>query len=815
MATKAAKTVAKVSKKTGVVTLPLLPLRDVVVFPYMVIPLFVGRKKSVNAVEEAMDKGRKILLGTQTNPKIDEPASEDIYSTGTMAEILQLLKLPDGTLKILVEGIKRVKIVEYLNDDPGTEDCYMVKVEVMKEEEAADSIEIQALMRNVAGQFEHYVKLNKKIPVEIMMVVASSEEPSRLADIITAHLSLTVKDKQDILEVTDTRARLEKLSMILNKEIEILGLEKKIRGRVRQQIEKIQKEYYLREQLKAIHKELGTEDELSAEIEEYREKIEAAKMSDEAEEKAFRELERLERMPYASAEVGVIKTYLDWLCDLPWAKMSRDKTDIVRSRRILDEDHYGLKNVKERILEYLAVCKLTKKIRGPILCFVGPPGVGKTSLGKSIARSLGRKFVRMSLGGIRDEAEIRGHRRTYVGALPGRIIQGIKKAGKRNPVFMLDEIDKVGADFRGDPSAALLEVLDPEQNDSFEDHYINADFDLSDVMFITTANVLHTVPPALRDRMEVIRIPGYTEEEKIHIAEEFLVPKTVKEHGLNRYRMQISTSTVVGIIRHYTQEAGVRNLERRISAVCRKVARKVVEEGRKKSQTNRISARSLEKLLGPPKYRYGAKEEKDEIGMAMGMAWTEVGGVLLPIESAHMPGKGKLTITGQIGEIMQESARASFSYLRSHAADFGIKLDFYKKLDFHIHVPEGAIPKDGPSAGIALAVSLASLLTNTPVRRDVAMTGEITLRGKVLPVGGIKEKVLAAHRADIKEIVLCEENEKDLVEIPKHIRKNLKFHFVKTVREALEKVMASTPARRPRARKNPVKKSSTTKKTAK
>lgn len=815
MATKAAKTVAKVKKKTNIVTLPLLPLRDVVVFPYMVIPLFVGRKKSVNAVEEAMDKGRKILLGTQTNPKIDEPASEDIYSTGTMAEILQLLKLPDGTLKILVEGIKRVKIVEYLNDDPGTEDCYMVKVEVMKEEDAADSIEIQALMRNVAGQFEHYVKLNKKIPVEIMMVVASSEEPSRLADIITAHLSLTVKDKQDILEVTDTRDRLEKLSMILNKEIEILGLEKKIRGRVRQQIEKIQKEYYLREQLKAIHKELGTEDELSAEIEEYREKIEAAKMSDEAEEKAFRELERLERMPYASAEVGVIKTYLDWLCDLPWAKMSRDKTDIVRSRRILDEDHYGLKNVKERILEYLAVCKLTKKIRGPILCFVGPPGVGKTSLGKSIARSLGRKFVRMSLGGIRDEAEIRGHRRTYVGALPGRIIQGIKKAGKRNPVFMLDEIDKVGADFRGDPSAALLEVLDPEQNDSFEDHYINADFDLSDVMFITTANVLHTVPPALRDRMEVIRIPGYTEEEKIHIAEEFLVPKTVKEHGLNRYRMQISTSTVVGIIRHYTQEAGVRNLERRISAVCRKVARKVVEEGRKKSQTNRISARSLEKLLGPPKYRYGVKEEKDEIGMAMGMAWTEVGGVLLPIESAYMPGKGKLTITGQIGEIMQESARASFSYLRSHAADFGIKLDFYKKLDFHIHVPEGAIPKDGPSAGIALAVSLASLLTDTPVRRDVAMTGEITLRGKVLPVGGIKEKVLAAHRADIKEIVLCEENKKDLVEIPKHIRKDLKFHFVKTVREALEKVMASTPARLPRARKNPVKKSSTAKKTAK
>ncbi|MDP7420306.1 MAG: endopeptidase La, partial [bacterium] len=660
---------------------------------------------------------------------------------------------------------------------------------MMEEENVEENIEIQALMRNVAGQFEHYVKLNKKIPVEIMMVVTGTEEPSRLADIITAHLNLTVKDKQDILEVTDTRERLEKLSLILNKEIEILGLEKKIRGRVRQQIEKIQKEYYLREQLKAIHKELGSEDEFSAEIQEYRKKITAAKMGKEAEEKALRELERLERMPYASAEVGVIKTYLDWLCDLPWTKRSRDKTDIVRSRHILDEDHYGLKNVKERILEYLAVCKLTKKIRGPILCFVGPPGVGKTSLGRSIARSLGRKFVRMSLGGVRDEAEIRGHRRTYVGALPGRIIQGVKKAGTKNPVFMLDEIDKVGADFRGDPSAALLEVLDPEQNHSFEDHYINTDFDLSDVMFITTANVLHTVPPALRDRMEVIRIPGYTEEEKVQISEKFLLPKQIDEHGLKKHRLELSRGAVVSVIRHYTQEAGVRNLERSFSSICRKTARQVVEKKSKKFSHHRVSTRSLDKLLGPPKFRHGQKEEKDEVGVATGMAWTEVGGVLLPIECVSMPGKGKLTITGQIGEVMQESARASFSYLRSHSSGFNIKPDFYKKNDFHIHVPEGAIPKDGPSAGIALVVALASMLTGRPVRRNVAMTGEITLRGKVLPVGGIKEKVLAAHRAGILEIVLCHENEKDLVDIPNHIRKKLVFKLMKNVEEALDIVL--------------------------
>lgn len=761
--------------------LPLLPLRGILVFPYMIIHLDVGREKSVKAIEETMIQDRIIFLATQKEAQTDEPAESDIYEIGTIAEVKQLLKLPGGTIRVLVEGLSRGKIQRYLEHEPH------FKVEVIDYLES-DPVtpEIEALMRSLVNQFEQYVKMSKRIPPETVVTVVNLEEPGRLADIIASHLALKIEDKQRVLEAVDISKRLEILCAIVAKEMEILELERKINLRVRKQMEKTQKEYYLREQLKAIQKELGEKDERVAESEEYREKIAKAKLSKEVEEKALKEVERLEKMPPMAAESGVIRTYLDWLLVLPWHKKTKDRLDINQAEIILNEDHYGLEKVKERILEYLAIRKLAKKMKGPILCFVGPPGVGKTSLAKSIARALERKFIRMSLGGVRDEAEIRGHRRTYVGALPGRIIQGIKQAGSNNPVFLLDEIDKMSMDFRGDPSAALLEVLDPEQNNTFSDHYIEAPFDLSNVMFITTANALHTIPRPLLDRMEVIYISGYTEEEKVNIAERYLIPKQIEEHGLKSKSLTISENTVRKIIREYTREAGVRNLERQVAAVCRKAAREIVQG---KSKSVKATIQNLQQYLGIPRFRYGTVEKEDEVGIATGLAWTETGGDVLAIEVTAMKGTGKLTLTGKLGDVMKESAQAGFSYIRSKAAELGIPVDFYDKYDIHIHVPEGAIPKDGPSAGITMATAIASAITNRKTRRDVAMTGEITLRGRVLPIGGVKEKVLAAHRAGMRIIILPYENRKDIEEIPQKVKGKLEFIFVEHMDEVLDKAL--------------------------
>ncbi|MGB9887231.1 MAG: endopeptidase La [Moorellales bacterium] len=767
----------RVPRGSEIRTIPLLPLRGVAVFPHMVVHLDVGREKSVAAIDQAMLEDRRILLAMQKEAETDDPGEGDIFAVGTVAEIKQLLKLPGGTIRILVEGLARGVILRFLRLEPYLE----VEVQVSSPPVERD-VEIDALVRALLDQFEEYVKNSKKIPPETVVTVSNLDDPGRLADAIAAHLNLKLADKQALLEALEVKERLELLLRILAQEMEILELERRINQRVRKQMEKTQKEYYLREQIKAIQKELGEKDERAAEVEELRERIDKTRLPKEVREKALKEVERLEKMPPMVAEATVVRNYLDWLLSLPWAEQTRDRLDVALAEKILDEDHYGLKEVKDRILEYLAIRKLARKMKGPILCFVGPPGVGKTSLAKSIARAMGRKFVRISLGGIRDEAEIRGHRRTYVGALPGRIIQGMKQAGTKNPVFLLDEIDKVGMDFRGDPTSALLEVLDPEQNHAFSDHYIESPFDLSKVFFITTANVVHTIPRPLLDRMEVITISGYTEEEKVQIALRHLLPRQLKEHGLKPKQLSLSENAIRRIIREYTREAGVRNLERQIATICRKVARDIVTG---KAQSVKVSSQSLPHWLGIPRYRYGVIDEENQVGVATGLAWTENGGEVLSVEATVVKGKGNLTLTGKLGEVMRESAQAGFSYIRSKAQELGIPEDFYEKYDLHIHVPEGAIPKDGPSAGITMATALASSLTNQPVRRDVAMTGEITLRGRVLPVGGIKEKVLAAHRAGIKTVILPRENEKNLEEIPANIRRKMQFILVGHMDEVL------------------------------
>lgn len=783
--------------------IPLLPLRDVVVFPYMVVPLFVGRKKSIRSIEEAMMKDRKIVLCAQKLAKTDDPSVDELYETGTVAEILQLLKLPDGILKILVEGTTRVKITEFAK----TEEFFEVEIaDVVSQEEK--NVEVQALMRNVISLFEQYVKLNKKIPLEVIMVANNVEEPGRLADIITAHLTLKVEEKQEILEAFEPRARLEKIATILNRELEIMMVEKKIRGQVRKQMEQIQKEYYLREQMKAIQKELGEGDERTEEIEELKQAIAKAKMPDDAREKAEKELSKLTKMPPGSAEATVSRNYIDWLVSVPWSKASKDKIDIDKAESILDEDHFGLKKVKERILEYLAVCKLKKSIKGPILCLIGPPGVGKTSLGRSIARSMSRKFARISLGGMRDEAEIRGHRRTYIGAMPGRIIQALRDCGTRNPVILLDEIDKMGMDFRGDPSSALLEVLDPEQNYSFSDHYIATPVDLSKVLFLTTANVPHTIPGPLKDRLEIVYLPGYTEEEKVEICKRYLIPKQKEANGIDKANITFEEDGIRHVIRHYTREAGVRSLEREVSSICRKIARKLLGKRRvaeaagtdpqkAMEELTVVNPETIHSLLGVPPFHLEKKEEKSEIGVATGLAWTEVGGTILPIEVVVMPGRGKITLTGSLGNVMKESVFAGISYLRSHAESIRMRPIDYDKIDLHVHFPEGGVPKDGPSAGITIATAIYSALNEVPVSSEVAMTGEITLRGKVLPVGGIKEKLLAAHRQGIKTIILSHENNKDLEEIPEEIRQSLTIHQVKGAEEVLKLALVGEPKTTP------------------
>ncbi|HHZ20420.1 MAG TPA: endopeptidase La [Firmicutes bacterium] len=762
--------------------LPLLPLRGMIVFPYMVVPLDVGREKSVSALEEAMVNDRLIALASQYQAKINEPTPDDIYRVGTLAEIKQLIKLPDGTIRVLVEGLSRLNILKFIQVDPHLR----VVVEDVVEPQEKNS-EIEALMRTTLFQFEQYIKLSKRVPPEVLSSVTSIQEAGRLADVIASHLNLKVEEKQGILEAIPSQERLEKLCALLIREMEILDMERKIHVRVRKQMEKTQKEYYLKEQIKAIQKELGEKDERVAECEELREKLSKLELADEVLDKANREIDRLEKMPPLAAEAVVVRNYLDWLLAMPWNISTEDRIDIKRAQEILDEDHYGLEQVKERILEYLAVCQLTNQIKGPIICLVGPPGVGKTSLARSVARALNRKFVRFSLGGVRDEAEIRGHRRTYIGAMPGKIVQAIRQAGSKNPVLLLDEIDKMSMDFRGDPSSALLEVLDPEQNNAFSDHYLEVPFDLSKVLFITTANTFHGIPRPLLDRMEVITISGYTEEEKVEIARRHLYPKQLKEHGIQREQLVLPEKVLRDIIRLYTKESGVRNLERQLAAICRKSARELVGG---KSKTVRVTGQNLRKFLGVPKYRYGMAEEEDRIGVATGLAWTEVGGDLLSIEVTVVKGKGNLILTGKLGEVMRESAQAGVSYIRSRAKDLGIEEEFYEKFDLHIHVPEGAIPKDGPSAGITMATAVISALTNRPVHKDVAMTGEITLRGRVLPIGGLKEKVLAAHRAGIQRIIIPRENEKDLEEIPPQVARKLRFILVDTMDEVLNEALA-------------------------
>ncbi len=762
------------------VLVPLLPLRDIVVFPHMVVPLFVGREKSIAALEEAMNKEKDILLAAQINPKTNDPKPDDIYKMGTLASIIQLLRLPDGTVKVLVEGKRRARVAQFVSSP----DFFLVEAEPYIED-ADVAVEVEALMRGVKSTFEQYVKLNKRIPPEMLASVSAIDDPSRLADTIVAHLSLKLPDKQSILEIVSTSERLEKLLSLMQSEIEILQVERRIRSRVKKQMEKTQREYYLNEQMQAIQKELGERDEFKSEIAELEEKAKKKKMSTEAAERLQKELKKLKMMSPMSAEATVVRNYIDWILSLPWEERSKEKHDITEAERILNEDHYGLEQPKERILEYLAVHALVEKVKGPILCFVGPPGVGKTSLGRSIARATGRKFVRLSLGGMRDEAEIRGHRRTYIGAMPGKVIQSLKKAGSSNPVFLLDEVDKMSMDFRGDPSAALLEVLDPEQNSTFSDHYLDLDYDLTHVMFITTANTLPAIPAPLQDRMEIIRIPGYTEFEKIKIAQIYLIKKQREANGLIDKNITFTESALKLIIRRYTKEAGVRNLEREIASVCRKVAREVAKSG-KKDKFVRITPKKVQKYLGVPKFHYGLAEEHDQVGITMGLAWTEVGGELLVTEVSVMPGKGKMIVTGKLGDVMQESAQAAMSYVRSRAEELGLGREFYSKLDIHIHLPEGAIPKDGPSAGITMATAIASALLKIPVRKDVAMTGEITLRGRVLPIGGLKEKLLAAHRGKIKKVLIPKENEKDLKEIPAKILKEVEIVLVEHMDEVLK-----------------------------
>ncbi len=764
---------------------PVLPLRDVVVYPHMVIPLFVGREKSIVALDRAMSIGKRILLVAQKKADVDDPQPSDLYEVGTLATILQLLKLPDGTVKVLVEGGERALIDRF-----NVSDHFEAAITLLAEEDRHDEREIDVLVRSIISQFEQYVKLNKKVPPEILTSLSGIDEPGRLADTVAAHMALKLSEKQRILEIQDVKTRLEQILGIIEGEIDVLQIEKRIRGRVKQQMEKSQREYYLNEQMKAIQKELGEMDDAPNEIADLEKRIEEAGMSSEAKEKATSELNKLKLMSPMSAEATVVRNYVDWLLKAPWKKRSKVVNDLKRAEGVLEEDHYGLEKVKERILEYLAVQQRVKKLKGPILCLVGPPGVGKTSLGQSIARSTNRKFVRMSLGGVRDEAEIRGHRRTYIGSMPGKIIQNLGKTGVRNPLFLLDEIDKMAMDFRGDPSSALLEVLDPEQNATFQDHYLEVDFDLSDVMFVCTANSLN-IPAPLLDRMEVIRIPGYTEDEKLNIATRYLIPKQMKENGLKENEVRISDSAVRDIIQHYTRESGVRNLEREISKICRKVVKSLLLKPRKSRVT--VTPKSIEKYLGVRRFRYGIAEEADQVGQVTGLAWTEVGGELLTIEAATVPGKGKLTHTGQLGDVMTESIQAAMTVVRSRADVLGIEDEFHQKLDVHIHVPEGATPKDGPSAGVGMCTALVSALTDIPVKSDVAMTGEITLRGEVLPIGGLKEKLLAAHRGGIRKVLIPEENEKDLAEIPKNIKDKVTIVPVKWIDEVLEHALQHMP----------------------
>jgi ATP-dependent Lon protease len=772
--------------KTSTAPIPVLPLRDVVVYPHMVIPLFVGREKSILALDQAMQGSKQILLVAQKQADVDDPSAQDLYRLGTVATILQLLKLPDGTVKVLVEGVERAKIEKLIT---GT--YFSAEISPYKDIEQYDEREMDVLARSVTSQFEQYVKLNRKVPPEVLTALAGIEQPGRLADNVAAHMSLKLDAKQKVLEIQDVRKRLEHILALIEGEMDVLQIEKRIRGRVKQQMEKSQREYYLNEQMKAIQKELGEIEDAPNELAELEQRIQKAGMPKEARDKAMSELNKLKLMSPMSAEATVVRNYVDWLVKCPWKKKTKVHTDIVVAEKVLDEDHYGLEKVKERIVEYLAVQQRVKTLKGPILCLVGPPGVGKTSLGQSIARSTNRKFVRMSLGGVRDEAEIRGHRRTYIGSMPGKIIQNMVKTGVHNPLFLLDEIDKMAMDFRGDPSSALLEVLDPEQNSAFNDHYLEVDFDLSEVMFVCTANSLN-IPAPLLDRMEVIRLPGYTEDEKNAIARRYLLPKQMKQNGLRDDELKVSDPALLDIIRYYTREAGVRNLEREVSKICRKAVKQLLSKP--DTKVVNVTPKNLSSYLGVRRFRYGRAEEQDQIGQVTGLAWTEVGGELLTIEAAIVAGKGKLTHTGQLGAVMQESIQAAMTVVRSRAGVLGLDADFYQKNDVHIHVPEGATPKDGPSAGIGMCTALVSALTKVPVRSDVAMTGEITLRGQVLPIGGLKEKLLAAHRGGIRTVLIPDDNTKDLADIPQNIKDSLEIKPVKWIDEVLQVALKAMPA---------------------
>ncbi|MCB1437871.1 MAG: endopeptidase La [Rhodobiaceae bacterium] len=763
---------------------PVLPLRDIVVFPHMIVPLFVGREKSINALEEVMGNEKQILLATQKNAGDDDPETGDIFTVGTLATVLQLLKLPDGTVKVLVEGQSRVRIQRYT----AREEFFEADA-IALDEEDGDKVEAEALARSVVAEFENYVKLNKKVSPDILASISQIDEYGKLADSVASHLAIRIQEKQEILETVSVPARLERILGLMESEISVLQVEKRIRSRVKRQMEKTQREYYLNEQMKAIQKELGDGEDGRDELAEIEDKLEKTKLSKEAREKAQNELKKLRQMSPMSAEATVVRNYLDWLLTIPWGKKGRIKKDLIAAQEVLDTDHYGLEKVKERITEYLAVQTRTRKMRGPILCLVGPPGVGKTSLGKSIAKATGREFVRMSLGGVRDEAEIRGHRRTYIGSMPGKIIQSMRKAKTVNPLFLLDEIDKMGADFRGDPSSALLEVLDPEQNNSFNDHYLEVDYDLSNVMFVTTANTLN-IPPPLMDRMEIIRIAGYTEDEKVQIARRHLIPKTLEAHGLKDSELKFSDDVLLTIIRRYTREAGVRNLEREIATLARKVVKELIIS---KKKSAKVTEGNIGDYLGVPKYRYGEAELEDQVGVVTGLAWTEFGGELLTIEGVMMPGKGKMTVTGNLRDVMKESISAANAYVHSRAVDFGIKPPLFDKRDIHVHVPEGATPKDGPSAGIAMVTAIVSVMTGIPVHREVAMTGEITLRGRVLPIGGLKEKLLAALRGGLKKVLIPEENVKDLVDISEEVKKGLNIVPVAKMEDALKHALVRMP----------------------
>ncbi|HEV7165080.1 MAG: endopeptidase La [Gammaproteobacteria bacterium] len=768
---------------------PVLPLRDVVVYPHMVMPLFVGRDKSIKALDHGMQAGKQILLVAQKSPEVDDPSEKDLNSIGTLSTILQLLKLPDGTVKVLVEGGDRAKI-QQISDGP----FFSAMVTVLRHHSQYDEREADVLMRSALSLFDQYVKLNKKIPPEILTSLAGIDSPGRLADTIAAHMQLKLDEKQKILEIDEVRERLEHVMALIEGEIDVLQIEKRIRTRVKQQMEKSQREYYLNEQMKAIQKELGELEDAPNELEELERKIQKSGMPKDAKEKAGSELNKLKLMSPMSAEATVVRNYIDWLVNVPWKRRTRIRHDLAGAQTVLDEDHYGLEKIKERILEYLAVQHRVQKLRGPILCLVGPPGVGKTSLGQSIARATNRKFVRMSLGGVRDEAEIRGHRRTYIGSMPGKILQNMSKVGVRNPLFLLDEIDKMSMDFRGDPSSALLEVLDPEQNNSFSDHYLEVDYDLSEVLFVATANTMN-IPAPLLDRMEVIRLPGYTEDEKLNIAQNYLAPKQMRNNGIKPNELTINEGAVTDIIRHYTREAGVRNLERELSKICRKVVKNLMLKPSDKQV--HVTPKNLDDYLGVRRFRYGRAEEHDQVGQVTGLAWTEVGGELLTIEATVVPGKGKLIHTGQLGAVMQESIQAAMTVVRSRAEVLGIEADFHQKYDVHIHVPEGATPKDGPSAGVGMCTALVSALTKVPVRADVAMTGEITLRGEVLPIGGLKEKLLAAHRGGLSTVIIPQENEKDLAEIPKNIKGALDIKPVRWIDDVLKIALQSMPEAKP------------------